>query len=342
MPETPPQNGTAQSFVAGSYTNGHGTRDYKLKIPSGYRGQPLPLIVMLHGCTQDPDDFAAGTRMNEIAEQYDCFVVYPSQPQAANPSRCWNWFEPQHQQRDAGEPSLIAGITRQVMKTHRIDPRQVFIAGMSAGGAMAVIMAATYPELYAAAGVHSGLPYRAAKNVFAALTAMRGGAASAAAAAKRDTSIPIIVFHGDEDSTVHPRNGEQIVSRSLATAEADDAAHAADSAGPAAPSVRDCAESAGDSSGRSYARTVHRDAAGNAVAEHWVVHGAGHAWAGGSQTGSFTDPQGPDASREMVRFFLRQPRQPRQAVPSSEADGHFGLTSAAGLGSKSTRRRAVR
>jgi poly(hydroxyalkanoate) depolymerase family esterase len=311
--------GTAEPFSAGSYSNAHGTRDYKLLIPSGYHGQPLPLIVMLHGCGQDPDDFAAGTRMNALAERNDCFVVYPSQTQGANPSRCWNWFEPRHQQRELGEPSLIAGITRQVMHTYHIDERRVFVAGMSAGGAMAVILAATYPELYAAAGVHSGMPYRAAQNMFAALTAMRGGSANSAAVDPAK-SIPIIVFHGDEDATVHPRNGERIVSQSLAAA---------------APTVLDSAtETAADGAGRAYARTIHRDADGNAVAEHWVVHGTGHAWSGGSESGSFTDARGPDASGEMLRFFLRQPPRPRQPHTAGRAGRgrFFKLLQAAGLG----------
>jgi poly(hydroxyalkanoate) depolymerase family esterase len=283
--------GAAESFIAGSYSNRHGTREYKVFIPSRYHGQPLPLIVMLHGCTQNPDDFAAGTRMNALAEQHDCFVVYPAQPSSANQSRCWNWFEAQHQQRDQGEPSIIAGITREVMETYHIDERRVFIAGMSAGGAMAVIMAATYPELYAAAGVHSGMPYKAAQNLFAALTAMRGGAAKSAAV---DTarSIPVIVFHGDEDATVHPRNGEQIVSQRLAAAS---------------PTVADSSNTIAAPDSRAYARVIHRDADGTVVAEHWVLKGAGHAWSGGSATGSFTDPRGPDASSEMLRFFLRKP-----------------------------------
>jgi poly(hydroxyalkanoate) depolymerase family esterase len=259
--------------------------------------------------------------MNVLAEQHDCFVVYPSQAQGANPSRCWNWFEPRHQQRDLGEPSLIAGITREVLQTYHIDPRRVFIAGMSAGGAMAVILAATYPELYAAAGVHSGMPYRAAQNVFAALTAMRGGAANAAAV-DPDKRIPIIVFHGDEDATVHPRNGEQIVSQSLAAA---------------APAVLESStETADAGAGHAYARTVHRDLDGNAIAEHWVVRGAGHAWSGGSQDGSFTDARGPDASREMLRFFLHplpesESRKPPKAA-GSQRGRFFRFLRAAGLG----------
>ena len=279
----------AGRFIAGSHTNGFGTRSYKLYIPTSYHGQSLPLVVMLHGCTQNPDDFAAGTRMNAIAEEKHCFVVYPSQAQSANNSRCWNWFNALDQQRDQGEPSIIAGITRDVIKTYHIDERQVFIAGMSSGGAMSVIMANAYPDLYAAVGIHSGLPYASAQDLPSALAAMKGGAMSSTAS-PRIKGIPIIVFHGDKDQTVHPRNGDQIIAQSLSS---DTAAHASTERGK-------------QPNGRAYQRTVHRDADGHAVAEHWVVHGAGHAWSGGSKRGSYTDPKGPDAGREMMRFFSTQ------------------------------------
>jgi poly(hydroxyalkanoate) depolymerase family esterase len=276
-------------FIAGSHTNGFGTRSYKLYIPTCYDGQSLPLVVMLHGCTQNPDDFAAGTQMNAIAEEKQCFVVYPSQAQSANHSRCWNWFNALDQQRDQGEPSIIAGITRDIIATYHINPRQVFIAGLSSGGAMAVIMATTYPDLYAAVGIHSGLPYASAQDLPSALAAMKGGA-SLPAVSSRLKGIPIIVFHGDKDKTVHPRNGDQIIAQSLNSDPARSAAQASTEQGK-------------QPNGRAYKRTIHRAADGRAVAEHWVVHGAGHAWSGGSKRGSYTDPKGPDAGREMMRFF---------------------------------------
>lgn len=287
-----PEPLTGGRFITGSYSNQNGTRSYKLYIPSSYQGQSLPLIVMLHGCTQNPDDFAAGTRMNAIAEEKDCFVVYPAQTQSANQSKCWNWFNVLDQQRDQGEPSIIAGITRDIIKTYQIDECRIFIAGMSAGGAMSVIMVNTYPDLYVAVGIHSGLPYGAAQDMPSALTAMkRGGVSSAISrASPHSKDVPIIVFHGDMDTTVHPRNGEHIIAQSL---PADFARSAAQSS----------TEQGKGSNDRGYKRTIHSDPSGRTVAEHWVVHGSGHAWSGGSNRGSYTDPKGPDASREMMRFF---------------------------------------
>ena len=152
-----------------------GSRAYKLFIPSRYQERPLPLVVMLHGCTQSPDDFAAGTRMNFIAEEQNCFVVYPAQPSRANPAKCWNWFRTADQQRGSGEPSLIAGITRQIMENYLVDRKRVYVGGLSAGAAAAAIMGATYSDLYAAIGIHSGLACGVATDLPSALAAMKQG-----------------------------------------------------------------------------------------------------------------------------------------------------------------------
>lgn len=272
-------------FITGSYANHAGERKYKLYIPSSYHGQPMPLLVMLHGCTQNPDDFAAGTRMNEVAEERRCLVVYPEQTKQANNAKCWNWFNAIDQQRGQGEPSLIAGIAEQVKRDYRVLDQQVYVAGLSAGGAMAVIVGTLYPDVFAAVGVHSGLPYASAQDLPSALSAMKRGAGAHKAPGG---SLPIIVFHGDRDTTVHPRNGDAVTAQRLN-------GHAAGSA----PSV----QSGSVPNGHRYTQTTHHDHDGKPVVEHWVVHGAGHAWSGGSAQGSYTDGKGPDASREMMRFF---------------------------------------
>ena len=304
----------AGEFISGSFSHAALTRDYKLYLPPGHAGRPLPLVVMLHGCTQDPDDFARGTDMNERAREQGFFVLYPAQTQAANPSRCWNWFKHHHQRRDRGEAALLGAMARSVVLEHRLDARRVFIAGLSAGGAMAAIVAETHPEIFSAVGVHSGLAPGAASNLMEALTAMRHGASGAtpggtdasAAASPRPARVPVptIVFHGDQDQTVHPRNAEHVVAAVL------DGAHGLrQDAGPGTTAPR--MEHGVCAGGRSYTRAIHHAGNGAAVAEHWLIHGSGHAWSGGQTTGSYTDPAGPDATGEMLRFFFDQPQTQR-------------------------------
>lgn len=272
-------------FLSRTFAGEAGSRGYKLYIPASLaEGVPPPLLLMLHGCTQSPDDFAAGTRMNVLAEAHGLLVAYPAQAQSANAQRCWNWFNPADQRRGAGEPLLIAGITRQILREQGADPRRVYIAGLSAGGAKAAIMGAAYPDLYAAVGVHSGLACGAAHDVPSAFAAMRQGGPARAAGDGR--IMPTIVFHADRDTTVHPINGDQVIAQSGA-----DRLHSAVEHGEV-------------SGGHSWRRTLHRDAEGRVLLEQWLVKGAGHAWSGGSPAGSYTDPRGPDASREMLRFFL--------------------------------------
>jgi poly(hydroxyalkanoate) depolymerase family esterase len=280
-------------FDERSYANAAGRRAYKLYVPSSYHGQALPLVVMLHGCTQSPDDFAAGTRMNDLAEEQTFLVAYPAQVQSANASRCWNWFNPADQQRDQGEPSLIAGITRAIMRDVAVEPARVYIAGLSAGGAAAAVMGATYPDLYAAIGVHSGLSFGAASDIPSAFAAMRQGRSSSANGSrqhgKSGAAVPTIVFHGDRDTIVNPVNGDEVIAQSKAAADLQTTVTRGESAG-----------------GMSYTRIVQADERGRPMLEQWILHGAGHAWSGGSPAGSYTDPRGPDASREMMRFFRQQ------------------------------------
>ncbi len=283
--EAPPTPAGAR-FEAARFADATGARDYKIYIPAtaaGDAGAGRPLVVMLHGCTQDPDDFARGTAMNAAAEAAGCLVVYPAQPAAANPNRCWNWFRAEDQRRGAGEPALIAALARSVIAAEGVDPERVYVAGLSAGGAAAAALGAEYPEIFAAVGVHSGLPHRAAQDLPSALMAMRNGAAGA----RSGRAVRTIVFHGDADRVVHPANAAALVAQATAAAGALE---------------RRVEE--GAARGRGYSRAVHSDASGRTVCEQWTLHGAGHAWAGGDAAGSHADPLGPEASREMLRFFL--------------------------------------
>ena len=305
-----PRGGTAPAeqtypgqFTSRTYKGPAGALDYKLYVPVSYAArasESFPLIVMLHGCRQSSDDFAAGTRMNELAEKHGFLVAYPAQTVSANGSKCWNWFRAEDQRRDTGEPSLIAGITREVAAHYRIDQRRIFVAGLSAGAAMAVVLGATYPELYAGVGAHSGLAHRAAHDVPSALAAMRNGSAESTGTkaqrvrspqASDARSVPTIVFHGDGDKTVDVKNGIRIVEQATISGKER--------------GLRMAVEQGVAAGGGRFTRTIYAEGK-RPIVEYWLLHGAGHAWSGGSSQGSYTDAHGPDASSAMVRFFYSQ------------------------------------
>ncbi len=301
LPSASPETVTARAstpvadrMTAGRFDSPAGTRDYLLYLPAAAR--PSGLVVMLHGCTQTAADFAAGTAMNHQADRHGFAVLYPAQSRAANQSACWNWFLPRDQQAGKGEPAIIAAMAREAAARHGIALERLFVAGLSAGGAMAAILGAAYPELFRAVGVHSGLPAGAAHDLESALAAMKRGAATASgpSAAARPaagrTPLRTIVFHGRQDRTVHPANGREVAA--VAAAAFPDGALAARQ------------ESGRSEGGRSFVRTVHADARGVSMVELWEVQGAGHAWSGGDRSGSHTDPLGPDASAAMAAFFL--------------------------------------
>lgn len=281
---------TGGTVVRGIFRGAAGERSYRLYLPTRPT-RPAPLLVMLHGGTQGADSFAAATGMDEIAEREGFLVVYPQQSRSANALGYWNWFRPGDQRRDGGEPSLLAGVTRAVVAEHDVDPGAVAVAGFSAGAAMAAVLAVTHPDLYAAAGVHSGLAYGAAHDVGSAFAAMRG--AGPGRGGHQVTRVPLVVFHGDRDETVAVANAARIVRSVVGDRPAPVTA------------------SGGEPGGRSWTRRRWTAPDGRLLVESWTVHGAGHAWSGGRTGGHYTDPAGPDASAAIAAFcgFLR-PRTP--------------------------------
>ncbi|HEX2544342.1 MAG TPA: PHB depolymerase family esterase [Ramlibacter sp.] len=287
-----PASGTAATFDAHRFSSGGRSYAYRLYVPARPDDSPLPVIVMLHGCTQDSADFAAGTAMNEQAAGRGCIVVYPEQLARANSMRCWNWFEPAHQRR-GGEPAMIAALAQHVVQKCNGDAKRVYVAGLSAGGAMAVLAGQLYPEVFAAIGVHSGLPAASATDVQSAQAAMRRPPRTPGARLAGTAAVPTIVFHGRSDRTVHPENGRQVVEQAAARAAAAGIALQRD-------------EQEVTLAGRPVKRAVYRDAGQVRRLEHWEIGGAAHAWSGGSAAGSYTDVAGPGASAAMVDFFLEQ------------------------------------
>lgn len=275
------------SFRSGLHECEFGTRAFMLYIPAFAKtaASPLPLIVMLHGCRQTPLDFARGTGMNVLAEEFGFMVVYPAQDRGAQVHGCWNWYRRGDQARGAGEPALIADLSLRIIEEEGADPARVYIAGLSAGASTALIVAEAYPDIFAAVGAHSGLSVGAAHDKRSATIAMLQGAPGL----RHSVHMPTINFHGDSDKVVNPRNGRFVASRALDPYE----------------NLRRTEKRGQVKSGRKYSRTSHRIGQGRSFTEHWVIIDAGHAWSGGNPAGSYTDPSGPDASREMVRFFLR-------------------------------------
>jgi len=273
-------------FKTDIYACEHGKRTYKVYIPATAKtaNTPLPLMIMLHGCNQTPDDFARGTGMNILAEEFGFLVVYPKQERKSQTNRCWNWYKPSDQARGAGEPALTASLTRHIISEYNVDPAKVYIAGLSAGASTALITATAYPDVFAAVGAHSGLPVGAAYDAASAMLAMRYGMPGRS----HSVPLPTIIFHGDADKVVNVRNCRYIATRATEPY----------------PHLRRTQRNGYTASGKKYVRTSHRLGKGRSFIEQWVVEDAGHAWSGGSELGTYTNPNGPDASREMVRFLM--------------------------------------
>jgi poly(hydroxyalkanoate) depolymerase family esterase len=299
----------AGSFVSKTY----GGHTYKVYVPGGYvSGTPVPVVLMLHGCTQDPDQFATGTELNSYAESNTFLAVYPDQPTSIQSNKCWQWYDSAHQSRGSGEPALLAGLVGQVKTDYSVDSNRVYVAGLSAGAAMSVIMGATYPDVFAAIAVGSGLEYKAGTTQSAGTTAMTQGGpdpvtqgnAAYTAMGQYKRSVPAIVFHGSSDYIVYPVNGNQVLSQ---WAQTDDRA----SDGLDNNNIDDTADATVNGTvagGRSYTDYVYKDSTtGATVLEKYIVSGMGHAWSGGNSAGSYTDPQGPKASAIIWQFFVAHP-----------------------------------
>ena len=299
-----PQPGRKASFTKHQFVFDGKTYPYRLYIPAAPAldasgAKPMPLVVLLHGCKQDALDFSNGTAMNALAEEHQAMVLYPEQITSANAMRCWNWFEPAHQKAARGEPGMIAALTQQTVQQHGGDPQRVYIAGLSAGGAMAAVVSSLYPGIFAAVGVHSGLAAGAAQDVVSAFAAMRSGAKGRTAPV-----IPTIVFHGTADKTVHPDNGDHITDAALAALKASGLELVKTQGTP------------GQKGEENAGRVVYSTADGKSYIENWRIDDGTHAWSGGDAAGSYTDPDGPSASAAMLTFFL-QHRLQRAAAASS-------------------------
>lgn len=287
------------NFAKRHFACASGQRAFRLFVPSCVK--PSGLIVMLHGCRQTAEDFAVGTNINAIADEHDLLVAYPHQPSSANQMSCWNWFRPQDQARLGGEAGIIAGLTREVCAEFEVPPENIFVAGLSAGGAMAAVLGSTYPDLYSAVGIHSGLPYKSAHDVNSAFAAMRGeNGHRSRASAGYEFQPRLIVFHGSADQTVDAANANLLWKDAVR------------SKGPG--DVLELIVSAG---GRTVDRRIFSASADVASVEEWIIHGSGHAWSGGNPRGSYTVGDGPNASAEMVRFFLAKSPPSRRGATST-------------------------
>ena len=304
-----PTLANAGKWISSTVTIAAGSRNYQLWLPSGHNtNKPAPLVMMLHGCMQNPEGLAAISGMNEIAEQNNFLVVYPEQTAAANPLKCWNWFDPKDQMRDSGEPALLAAIIKQISSSYKTDYRRVYVVGISAGGAMAIVMGATYPDLFSAIGVSAGLEFKAATTVEGGLAAMKHGGPDPAQqgllafnamgdSARTRRRMPVIVFHGDADPFVNPANADQVIGQWAKTN--DYLAQKRIGVTPQ-PAMNVEGSVAG---GYAYTKSIYSDRSGRLLMEKWIVKGLGHAWPGSPAAGPFADPKGPNASEEMWRFF---------------------------------------
>jgi poly(hydroxyalkanoate) depolymerase family esterase len=292
--------------VRAAHAGPAGSRAYDVYLPAGHRrASRVPLVVLLHGCNQSAEQFVTATRFQALADRHGFVLAAPRQSRAHQPGGCWRWYESGHQVRGAGEPAILAGIAAEMVAERarwRIDPSRIYAAGLSAGGAMALILAVTYPDVFAAVGVHSAPAYRTASTGRKALAAMHGRAAAPAPVPGARTA-PLILFQGSADSVVHGRSGRLVVDQWLAQHEAGSTGSRD---GMRITRTRGSTKRTPD--GRRYTVTRWYTARGRKQLEYWDVDGLGHAWSGGIADGSYSDPRGPRASTAMWQFFATHSR----------------------------------
>jgi poly(hydroxyalkanoate) depolymerase family esterase len=307
-----------RGWIAGTARAAGGSRNFKLWVPATLgknenknKDRAWPLVMLLHGCTHDAEDMAAISGMNAVADANRFLVVYPEQSRMANLLKCWKWFNPKHQMRDAGEPSILAAVVEQVCSSHNVDRDRVYVAGVSAGGAMASILAATYGDIFAGAAIFAGAEFKAATSFSEALAAMtRGGpdpvrqgqlafeAMRSGLARKNRRRMPVIVFHGTADNRVHPINADQAITQWSKTNECLAAQHAENGF-----RLTETVIDAKEPDGYPYRKHIYVDSDARVLMEKWLVEGLGHAWSGSPKPSKYGDPKGPKASAEIWRFF---------------------------------------
>ncbi len=321
------------SMRGGPTATSQSTLRYRLFVPENVHPEhPAPLIVALHGCQQNARDFAIGTGLDEAVSRYGALALYPEQSKSANTSGCWNWFLPEHQTGQGGEPAAIVRLIQKVSGQHKIDANRIYVVGLSAGGAMAAILGEQNPDVFAGVGIMAGVALHASHDVASAFAAMSGNKkmqakaplpgsqalskmiaaklpslqgiskfmpqrqngfmqqpkiiASPALPASAYNRLRVMIWAGANDSTVAPANADELAHQYARLLGLNDA-----------PTLQRSGERGATIAG-------WEDAAGTVRIELWTVEGMGHAWSGGRAQGSYTFPQGPDATRCMLSFFL--------------------------------------
>ncbi|HWE10686.1 MAG TPA: PHB depolymerase family esterase [Solirubrobacteraceae bacterium] len=299
---TAPSTALPGALTSNSFTNGSGTLAYQLYVPSTYKaGTSMPLVVALHGCTESADVFRQLTRWDQLAEQKGFIVLFPQQSSGNNQFECWNFFQSADMSRGSGEPAIISGMTQMVQQKYTVDTKRTYVAGLSAGGAMSSVMAATYPDIYAAAGIGSGCEYAASATCAGSKSADPTQAAQSAYSAMGSYArvMPVILFEGDQDTTVPPVNAQQAVQQWQST----DGLVSKSSMPAAAMNVTNGTAPGG----QTYTISHYGDGQGHEIIQSWLVHGMGHAWSGGSSSEQYADPSGPDETAAMYAFFTAHP-----------------------------------